>query len=69
MAIIIFLQVIEHQDTFKNKGFIITNSNCSISGLAIALYALKKSNILYNVFVSTYQTLSGAGFEGLQSIP
>ena len=64
------LKVIEQQDSFSNNGFIITNSNCSVSGLAIVLHSLKNSNISFNhVFVSTYQALSGAGFEGLTTIP
>ena len=64
------LSIVEHQDTFLNNGFIITNSNCSISGLAIVLHSLRHSKVLFrNVFVSTYQALSGAGFEGLTNIP
>ena len=64
------LPIVKHQETFSNKGFIITNSNCSISGLAIVLHSLKQSQVLFkNVFVSTYQALSGAGFEGLTNIP
>ena len=64
------LSIVEHQDTFSNKGFIVTNSNCSISGLAIVLHCLKQSQVLFKyVFVSTYQALSGAGFEGLTNIP
>lgn len=64
------LEAVKLQDTYKNKGFIITNSNCSISGLAIVLHSLKKGNVPFtNVFVSTYQALSGAGFKGLTDIP
>lgn len=48
-------------------GFIITNANCSTTGLAIALKPLLKFNIR-NVFVSTYQALSGAGFPGIPSV-
>lgn len=64
------LSIVKHQDTFSSKGFIITNSNCSISGLAVVLHSLKHSKVLFkNVFVSTYQALSGAGFDGLTNIP
>lgn len=64
------LEAVKLQDTYKNNGFIITNSNCSISGLAIVLHSLKKGNVPFtNVFVSTYQALSGAGFKGLTDIP
>ena len=50
----------------KNKGFIITNANCSTTGLAIALAPLKKFEIS-KIFVSTYQSISGAGYPGVSS--
>ena len=56
------------QPLMKNgKGFIITNSNCSTSGLVLALRPLVGLGIR-NVFVSTYQAISGAGRKGLSSI-
>jgi aspartate-semialdehyde dehydrogenase len=51
----------------SNKGFIITNANCSTTGLALVLKPLLKFNI-QNVFVSTYQALSGAGYPGVASL-
>lgn len=56
------------QSSMKNgRGFIITNSNCSTSGLVLALRPLIELG-LRNVFVSTYQAISGAGRKGLSSI-
>jgi aspartate-semialdehyde dehydrogenase len=56
------------QSSVKNgKGFIVTNSNCSTSGLVLALSPLIELGIR-NVFVSTYQAISGAGRKGLSSI-
>ena len=51
----------------KDKGFVITNANCSTTGLAIALKPLIKFNI-QNVIVTTYQALSGAGYPGVPSL-
>jgi len=51
----------------KHKGFIVTNPNCSTTGLAIALKPLTKYKIR-NVIVTTYQALSGAGYPGVSSI-
>jgi len=56
-------------DSQKNgsNGFIITNANCSTTGLALALKPLLQFKIR-NVFVSTYQALSGAGYPGVASL-
>ncbi len=51
---------------YPQKGFIVTNANCSTTGLAVALAPLRKFGIL-KVFVSTYQALSGAGSGALNS--
>ena len=51
----------------KRKGFIITNANCSTTGLAIALKPLLKYRIK-NIYVSTYQAISGAGYPGIPSL-
>jgi aspartate-semialdehyde dehydrogenase len=52
---------------FPKKGFVITNANCSTTGLAVALAPLKKFG-LREVFVSTYQSVSGAGYPGLSAL-
>ncbi|MEM2839526.1 MAG: aspartate-semialdehyde dehydrogenase [Thermoplasmata archaeon] len=50
------------------KGFIVTNANCSITGLTLALKPLVDSYSFKNVFVSTYQAISGAGYPGVPSL-
>ncbi|OGD22159.1 MAG: aspartate-semialdehyde dehydrogenase [Candidatus Aminicenantes bacterium RBG_16_63_16] len=47
-------------------GFIVTNSNCSTSGLALVLKPLEKFG-LREVTVTTFQSISGAGRRGLAS--
>ena len=51
----------------NQKGFIITNSNCSTTGLAMTLKPLQKFGIR-SIVVSTYQAVSGAGRQGLSSL-
>jgi aspartate-semialdehyde dehydrogenase len=48
-------------------GYIVTNSNCSTSGLAMVLKPLEKFG-LRDVLVTTYQSISGAGRRGLASM-
>lgn len=60
------IKLLDHKQK-SDAGFIITNANCSTTGLAIALKPLLKFNIC-NVFVSTYQAISGAGYPGIPSI-
>jgi aspartate-semialdehyde dehydrogenase len=48
-------------------GFIVTNANCTTTGLVMALAPLKPFNIR-KVFVSTYQALTGAGYPGVSSL-
>ena len=50
-----------------NGGFIVTNSNCSTSGLVFGLKPLIDYGIR-NVFVTTYQAISGAGRDGVSSM-
>jgi len=51
----------------RRKGFIITNANCSTTGFVMALKPLLKYDIK-NIYVSTYQALSGAGYPGVSSV-
>ena len=63
------LKIVEHQKKKKGtKGFIVTNANCSITGLTLALKPLVDSFSFKNVFVSTYQAISGAGYPGVPSL-
>ncbi len=57
------LNLIDHQSR-GNNGFIVTNANCATTGLATALAPLRKFGIR-EVFVSTYQSVSGAGYPGI----
>ncbi|MGY5854518.1 MAG: aspartate-semialdehyde dehydrogenase [Candidatus Thorarchaeota archaeon] len=59
------LDLVENQD--KGDGFIITNSNCSTSGLVFGLKPLEEFGIRV-VTVSTYQAISGAGRKGVSSM-
>ncbi len=52
---------------YPEKGFIVTNPNCSTAGLVIALDPLKEFGIR-EVTVSTYQAISGAGYPGLSAM-
>ncbi|KAM0791156.1 hypothetical protein ACM66B_005641 [Microbotryomycetes sp. NB124-2] len=51
------------------KGFIVTNANCSTTGIAIPLYALEQAfGPLETVMVTTMQAISGAGYPGVASL-
>ncbi len=60
------LEWIERQG-YPESGFVVTNANCSTTGLAVALAPLKEFG-LKEIFVSTYQSISGAGYPGLPSM-
>lgn len=64
------LALIERQEwrTSKSGGCIVTNSNCSVMGLAIALAPLAEAFGLEKVFVVTMQAISGAGYPGVASL-
>lgn len=59
---------VKDQDTYSSGGYIVTNANCSSTGIAIPLKALYDAYGLKQVFVSTYQALSGAGYPGVPSL-
>jgi aspartate-semialdehyde dehydrogenase len=62
------LEVVRYQGTYDNGGFIVTNANCSTTGIALPLKALYDAFGLRLVCVSTYQALSGAGYPGVPSL-
>ncbi len=62
------LEMIREQSTFKNGGYIVTNANCSTTGIALPLKALDSAFGLDLVCVSTYQAVSGAGYPGVPSL-
>ncbi len=51
----------------EHDGLIVTNSNCSTSGLVFGLRPIMDWNIS-RVFVTTYQAVSGAGRTGVASM-
>jgi aspartate-semialdehyde dehydrogenase len=50
------------------KGFIVTNPNCTSTGLTIALRPLHNAFKLKKVFVVSMQAVSGAGYPGVASL-
>ena len=63
------IKLIEQQSWRKQSGgFMVTNSNCSVMGLALALAPLQKAFGLEAVFAVTMQAISGAGYPGVASL-
>jgi aspartate-semialdehyde dehydrogenase len=63
------LDVIHFQRLHHNwKGCIVTNSNCTSTGLTVALKALQDSFGLTKLFAVSMQALSGAGYPGVPSL-
>ncbi len=58
------LALIEAQRRRTGGGFVVTNPNCSVTGLALALAPLDRAFAVRRVVVATMQALSGAGLEG-----
>jgi aspartate-semialdehyde dehydrogenase len=49
-------------------GFVVTNPNCSVTGLALALAPLDRAFGVRRVVVTTMQSVSGAGLSGPRAI-
>ncbi|KAJ3048773.1 hypothetical protein HK097_010227 [Rhizophlyctis rosea] len=65
------LDIIPHQRSLHNlqKGFLVTNANCSTTGLVVPLKALQDAfGPLSRVIVTTMQAISGAGYPGVPSL-
>jgi aspartate-semialdehyde dehydrogenase len=62
------VMLIKAQPSYKDGGFIVTNANCSTTGLAVPAKALQDAYGLKQVIVSTYQAVSGAGYPGVPSL-
>ncbi len=60
------LELIQHQE--YGKGAIITNPNCSVIGIAMALKPLLDNWGVEAVHAVTLQALSGAGYPGVPSM-
>ncbi|EGF98735.1 uncharacterized protein MELLADRAFT_50909 [Melampsora larici-populina 98AG31] len=51
------------------KGFIVTNANCSTTGLVVVLKALESSfGPIEKVRMTTFQAISGGGYPGVSSL-
>lgn len=63
------IKLIDTQSWRKSSGgFMVTNSNCSIMGLVLALAPLQKAFGIESVFAVTMQAVSGAGYPGVASL-
>jgi aspartate-semialdehyde dehydrogenase len=63
------IKLIAQQSWRKHSGgFMVTNSNCSVMGLALALAPLQKAFGVEAVFAVTMQAISGAGYPGVASL-
>ena len=60
------IDAIENQRQRRN-GYIVTNPNCSVIGLAMALAPLERAFGIDKVQVTTMQAITGAGFSGVDS--
>ena len=62
------LALLDHQAWPVAGGGIVTNPNCVVVGLAMALAPLERTFGLEAVTVTTMQALSGAGYPGVPSL-
>jgi aspartate-semialdehyde dehydrogenase len=63
------IHIVKHQRQNKNwSGCIVTNPNCTSTGLTIALKALDNAFGVKKVFATSLQALSGAGYPGVPSL-
>lgn len=61
------LALVEQQQK-AGAGYIVTNPNCTVAGLATGLKPLTHNFSVTGVNVATYQALSGAGYPGVPSM-
>ena len=52
-------------NNYTGNGYIITNANCSSTGLVVALKPLMDKYGLDKLMVFTMQAVSGAGYPGM----
>ena len=63
------LRLIEEQEWRKQSGgYIVTNPNCSAIGLVLALKPIQERFGIEQIFVTTMQAVSGAGYPGVPSM-
>ncbi|MGE5345208.1 MAG: aspartate-semialdehyde dehydrogenase, partial [Acidithiobacillales bacterium] len=62
------LALLDGQPWRSSGGGVVTNPNCSVVGLAMALAPLHRAFGIESVAVTTMQALSGAGYPGVASL-
>jgi aspartate-semialdehyde dehydrogenase len=63
------LHLIEEQQSRKDSGgYMVTNPNCSTIGLVLALKPIEERFGIEQIFVTTMQAVSGAGYPGVASM-
>lgn len=63
------IEMLEHQKSRRGgAGFIVTNPNCTTTGLVMALAPLHERFGISRLVVTTMQALSGAGYPGVASL-
>jgi aspartate-semialdehyde dehydrogenase len=63
------LNLIEAQESRKKSGgYMVTNPNCSTIGLVLALKPIAERFGIEQIFVTTMQAISGAGYPGVASM-
>lgn len=62
------LQLVYKQKNLYNlqKGFLVTNANCVVTGLMYAIYNLHKMFKIKQMNIVTMQAISGAGYSGVK---
>jgi aspartate-semialdehyde dehydrogenase len=60
------IRLVSTQATYP--GYIVTNSNCATTGLVVALRPLQRAFGVAKVYVTTLQSISGAGYPGAASL-
>ncbi len=59
---------VQQQRRGYDKGFLVTNPNCTVIGLVLALAPLQEAFGLEAVMMTSMQALSGAGYPGVASL-
>ncbi len=63
------LAMIEQQSWRKSSGgYVVTNPNCCAIGLVLPLAPIERAFGIEKIFVSTMQSVSGAGYPGVASL-
>lgn len=63
------LEMVKSQRSYSDTGaFIVTNANCSTTGMVIALEPIQRAFGIEAVIATTMQAISGAGYPGLSAL-